>query len=193
MNNALQTSPQDHAPEMGELTPYHTGPALTQAMLTQHGVALTWQDGQQTTLPLRWLRDHCACPACRHPQTRERLYLPLEAISEPPSVALLDGHLHLNWRDGHVSAFHSGWLYQRRPEAPLTSAVPKVAAWEDNFAPERIRHSDFFNPSGRKSLVDRHATGRAGIDDRWPAGGRGSEPFSRAYWAPTRYQLWRPL
>jgi gamma-butyrobetaine dioxygenase len=141
------------APEMGELSPYQTGPALTQASLTQHGVSLEWQDGQQTTLPLLWLRDHCACQACRHPQTRERLYLPLEPITEPPSVALLDGHLHLSWQDSHVSAFHSGWLHQRRPETNLVSPVPNAQPWNDDFVPERVRHCDFITPQGEKSWL----------------------------------------
>ncbi|BBI63116.1 hypothetical protein HSBAA_44220 [Vreelandella sulfidaeris] len=157
MNSAVQATPttmtatttkQSQAPEMGELSPYQTGPALTQATLVQTGVALEWQDGQQSTLPLLWLRDHCACQACRHPQTRERLYLPLEPITEPPSVALLDGHLHINWQDGHVSAFHSGWLYQRRPESKLVSSVPNAKPWKDNFTPECVRHDDFLKPQG---------------------------------------------
>ncbi|MGO2241431.1 MAG: gamma-butyrobetaine hydroxylase-like domain-containing protein [Halomonas sp.] len=155
MNSAAHTIPSTitnnaHAPDMGELTPYQAGPALTQAMLAQYGVSLEWQDGQQTTLPLLWLRDHCACQACRHPQTRERLYLPLEAIAEPPSIALLDGHLHLNWQDGHASAFHCGWLYQRRPEASLSSAVPSSMPWNDDFTPERISHSGLVTPQGEK-------------------------------------------
>lgn len=156
MNSATHpplTTPHSSFPEMGELTPYQAGPALTQATLTQNGVALEWQDGEQTTLPLLWLRDHCACQACRHPQTRERLYLPLEAITEPPSIALLEGHLHLNWQDGHVSAFHSGWLYQRRPETKLVSPVPNATPWEDNFAPERVRHEDFLTPQGEKAWL----------------------------------------
>lgn len=158
MNSAVQSIPttttsHPHAPEMGELTPYYTEPPLTQAATTPLGVSLEWQDGQQTTLPLRWLRDHCACQACRHPQTRERLYLPLDAITETPSVALLDGHLHLHWQDGHVSAFHSGWLHQRRPEAIRYSAVPSIQPWGDNFAPERVHHADFLTSQGEKSWL----------------------------------------
>ncbi|HDZ45436.1 hypothetical protein LCGC14_0193640 [marine sediment metagenome] len=156
MNSALQSIPttsNTHAPEMGELTSYDTEPSLTQAATTPLGVSLEWQDGLQTTLPLRWLRDHCACHACRHPQTRERLYLPLEPITEPPSVVLLEGHLHLHWQDGHVSAFHSGWLYQRRPEVIRHSAVPNVQPWGDHFAPERIRHADFLTLQGEKTWL----------------------------------------
>lgn len=156
MNSAIQptlTASQPAVPDMGELTPYLTGPLLTHAAYTSPGVALEWQDGQETVLPLRWLRDHCACQACRHPQTRERLYIPLESITEPPSVSLQEGHLHLLWQDGHASAFHSGWLFQRRPDSRPVSPIPTMAAWRDNFTPDEIRHADFLTPPGEKTWL----------------------------------------
>ena len=61
MNSTAETTltpPHTNTPEMGELSPYQAGPVLTQAMLASNGVALEWQDGLQTTLPLLWLRDH---------------------------------------------------------------------------------------------------------------------------------------
>ncbi len=124
MSSALATTEKRSAPQMSELMPYDHGPALKDATLTDSGLSLTWQDGTQTTLPLLWFRDHCACQACRHPQTRERLYLPLDDIEQAPSVTLADGHLYLQWHDGHDSAFHSGWLYQRRPKATRVSSLP---------------------------------------------------------------------
>lgn len=153
MNSAVFAEEQYQAPQMGELAPYQDGPSLTEAVPTDEGIRLTWQDGQHTTLPLLWLRDHCACPACRHPQTRERLYLPLEDISETPTIELAGGHLYLTWQDGHESAFHSGWLYQRRPEAEIPTAVPSLAPWRDQFTPERIRHADFLTPEGEKAWL----------------------------------------
>lgn len=153
MSSAVFAEEQHQAPQMGELAPYQDGSSLTEAVPTDEGIQLTWQDGQHTTLPLLWLRDHCACPACRHPQTRERLYLPLEDISETPAIELADGHLYLIWQDSHVSAFHSGWLYQRRPEAETPTAVPSLAPWRDQFTPERIRHADFLSPEGEKAWL----------------------------------------
>ena len=77
MTSALAATEKRSAPQMSELTPYEHGPALSDATLTDSSLALTWEDSTHTTLPLLWLRDHCACAQCRHPQTRERLYLPL--------------------------------------------------------------------------------------------------------------------
>lgn len=153
MNSAVFADTQRQAPQMGELAPYQDGPSLAEAVATDDGIRLTWQDGQHTTLPLLWLRDHCACAACRHPQTRERLYLPLDDIRETPAIELADGHLYLTWQDGHESAFHSGWLYQRRPETELPSAVPALSPWQDQFTPERIRHADFLTPEGEKAWL----------------------------------------
>lgn len=153
MTSAVFAAKTRPAPQMGELAPYESGPALSDASLVASGVALTWQDEQSTTLPLLWLRDHCACTECRHPQTRERLYLPLAEIDQAPSVTLADGHLYLQWQDGHVSAFHSGWLYQRRPETRYSTVVPTPAPWKDNFFPEHVRHADFFTPEGEKAWL----------------------------------------
>ena len=153
MSSALATTEKRSAPQMSELVPYDHGPALKDATLTDSGLSLTWQDGTQTTLPLLWFRDHCACQACRHPQTRERLYLPLDDIEQAPSVTLADGHLYLQWHDGHDSAFHSGWLYQRRPEATRVSSLPNPTPWRDDFFPERVRHADFMTPAGEKAWL----------------------------------------
>ncbi|WP_254908600.1 TauD/TfdA family dioxygenase [Halomonas citrativorans] len=153
MTSTVFAAEAHQAPQMGEFTPYYSGPSLSDAMLTEEGVTLTWQTSDVTTLPLLWLRDHCACPECRHPQTRERLYIPLADINEAPDISLQNGHLYLHWKDGHTSAFHSGWLYQRRPETRLTSPVPKSAPWVDNFFPERILHADLLTPAGEKAWI----------------------------------------
>ena len=36
-------------------------------------VHLDWADGHRVAVPLLWLREHCPCPACLHPDTRQRL------------------------------------------------------------------------------------------------------------------------
>ncbi|CAM3424250.1 hypothetical protein HALO32_01147 [Halomonas lysinitropha] len=62
--------------EMHELAPYDQAPRLVEARPESRGVVLTWRDGAESRPPWVWLRDHCACSECRHPQTRERLVLP---------------------------------------------------------------------------------------------------------------------
>ena len=67
MTSVLAAPEKRSAPLMSELAPYDHGPALNDATLTDSRLALTWEDGTRTTLPLLWFRDHCACAECRHP------------------------------------------------------------------------------------------------------------------------------
>ena len=80
---------------MGELTPHAEGPALIEATAAGRQLALGWGNGDRARFPLTWLRDHCACDECRHPMTRERLYMALEVPEQAPATALEDGNLVL--------------------------------------------------------------------------------------------------
>lgn len=140
-------APADIAPappvDMRELTPYEAAPRLRDARIDGHLVVLEWQDGQQAGFPPIWLRDHCACPTCRHAQTFERLFFPIEGIDTAPDVQVVDGHLMVNWADGHASRFDGGWLHQRRPGEPGRNVIPKRHPWRDGFFPQRVAHGDF--------------------------------------------------
>jgi gamma-butyrobetaine dioxygenase len=151
----METPVADTPLNMGELAPYDTAPRLTQAEAEGMRLALRWEDGVETRLPWCWLRDHCACPACRHPQTRERLYHPEGPVAPAVRIALLDGHLALTWADGHESRFHAGWLHQRRPGQPRQDVVPAASLWGDDFYPARIAHGDFVAGSqGQRAWVE---------------------------------------
>lgn len=154
MSPVADTARPATAPDMAELTPFPAGPLLSEARADAEAVALAWEDGTRTRLPLLWLRDHCPCPACRHPQTRERLHVPLDEVSTPPETRIEEGHLWLRWEDGHESRFAAGWLHQRRPEAPVTSPVPARRAWREGFTPVRVRHADFLTPEGEATWLE---------------------------------------
>ncbi|WP_241697338.1 TauD/TfdA family dioxygenase [Vreelandella salicampi] len=141
------------APNMQELYPYADGPLLAEANADTASLQLIWQNGDTTQLPWLWLRDHCACSECRHPQTRERLYIPLDEVKAPRDISVTDGHLWLTWADGHRTAFHSGWLHQRRPETALPNVLPAQKPWRDRFTPERIPHADFLKPQGEQAWL----------------------------------------
>ncbi|MHB0775878.1 TauD/TfdA family dioxygenase [Halomonas sp. WWR20] len=143
--------------DMGELSPHDSGVELIDAVATGARVTLHWNDDSHSHFPLMWLRDHCACIACRHPLTRERLYLPLEAINTTPSVALASGNLELHWADGHVSRFDAGWLHQRRLDDTAfvpAQAVPARQPWCTNFTPQRVRHADFIDGEGERIWLE---------------------------------------
>jgi trimethyllysine dioxygenase len=79
-------------------------------------VTLTWADGHRVSVPLLWLRDHCPCPACLHPDTRQRLsdsFVAADVAARRISLAANDPALEIEWgeKNGtHVSRFESAWL-----------------------------------------------------------------------------------
>jgi gamma-butyrobetaine dioxygenase len=129
--------------DMGEFASYAGGPRLSAAESRDGSVSLTWEDGTRGDFPLMWLRDHCACRDCRHPQTHERLVriidLP-ETLPEPAVTLTESGALRLEWPampgfDTHESVFDAGWLYQRadaRRADPLD--VDRKTPWTSAIA-----------------------------------------------------------
>ncbi|MEC9482373.1 MAG: gamma-butyrobetaine hydroxylase-like domain-containing protein, partial [Halomonas sp.] len=155
-NRAEQSHAQPRI-DMGELASYADGPALVDAMATGARVTLRWTDDSQAHFPLSWLRDHCACASCRHPLTRERLFVPLEDIADAPEVELIEGGLLLNWADGHVSRFDAVWLHQRRLDDTAFAPdrdLPVRQPWEPGFAPRRIAHGDFLHGEGERQWLE---------------------------------------
>jgi len=71
---------------------------------------LGWRGGDgPETLSLLWLRDHCPCPACLHPETRQRQVdtFALAAELAPKRVDVTENgrQLVIEWHDGHRSRF----------------------------------------------------------------------------------------
>ncbi|WP_245391765.1 TauD/TfdA family dioxygenase [Salinicola aestuarinus] len=146
----------DTAVEMAELRRYRRGEATPDSDLIAaepqgRRLSLRWANGDTGEFPLMWLRDHCACAACRHPMTRERLYKLMDdplwaSLDRGDAVAQIDvaaDRLTLVWADGHVSRFDAGWLHQRRPGHELESLLPPARPWCEGFRPEHVAHADF--------------------------------------------------
>src|SRR5215813_9692624 len=76
-------------------------------------VNLAWADGHRAAVPLLWLRDHCPCPSCLHPETRQRLsdsFVGAEIEARRISFAANDPALEIEWSEGHRSRFEESWL-----------------------------------------------------------------------------------
>ncbi|WP_374377997.1 trimethyllysine dioxygenase [Dongia sp.] len=107
--------------------------ALTHAVPAEDGLDLVFADGRQHHFSLRWLRDHCACAACRHPETQQRL---LDTFALPQVLALggfelgTGGvELRLTWSDGHATIFAASDLAEAlRPVGILAGTV---TTWDD--------------------------------------------------------------
>ncbi|SHE42401.1 gamma-butyrobetaine dioxygenase [Modicisalibacter ilicicola DSM 19980] len=157
--NTPVTEPSTNQPslDMGELSPHAEGPRLIAATSSGDHLALHWVDGSQAHFPLLWLRDHCSCSECRHPLTRERLFVPLEDIDEAPRSTLVEGGLRLQWADGHVSLYDAVWLHQRRPgdDADPNGTLTRLQRpWPEAFAPEHVKYSDFMTTDGERHWLE---------------------------------------
>lgn len=122
---------------------------LIEAKLQGKDVNLGWSDGKQATVSLFWLRDHCGCAACQHPETRQRLTdtfaAPAGLAADKVEIIANTQELAVEWaRDGqkggdHVSRFDAGFLAAQTgapalqpkrvlwDQAQILSETPKVA------------------------------------------------------------------
>lgn len=146
--------------DMGELAPYAGAAGLAAVKFDAKGLTLAWDDGFEAFFHHVWLRDHCACSECRHPQTRERLVrlidLPVEIPG--PEEAVIDGAgaLSLLWPamsglPAHRSRFDPGWLRQRADaDTPDPLVVDRKVPWDASIAKHLpvVDHAAFMNSGG---------------------------------------------
>ncbi|ESS40184.1 gamma-butyrobetaine dioxygenase [Burkholderia cenocepacia] len=72
-----------------------------------------WSDARRSPFHFDWLRDNCACSACVHAITREQVFEIADAREDLSALTVhveTDGALHVEWNDGHRSAWSPGWL-----------------------------------------------------------------------------------
>ncbi|WP_227368787.1 TauD/TfdA family dioxygenase [Halomonas sp. M20] len=146
-----------HRIDMGELSSYVGGQQLTDIKADDECVSLRWNDASQGHFPLLWLRDHCPCIQCRHPLTRERLFVPLADIEVAPQATLVKGNLRLQWADSHVSLFDAVWLHQRRPDNdidPVGELLRIRRPWSTNFVPTHVLHADSMSEEGERHWLE---------------------------------------
>ncbi len=96
---------------------------------------IAWTDGHQVTVPLLWLRDHCPCPKCLHPETRQRLSdtvaFDQALAAHRISIAANAPELEIEWAGdpAHVSTFDAAWLRNTARLAP--TEAPELFLWDD--------------------------------------------------------------
>ncbi|SEL68646.1 TauD/TfdA family dioxygenase [Halomonas daqiaonensis] len=155
MNVATPHAVSAESVDMRELVSYAEAPALQDGRTDNAGMTLTWENGDSGRFPWMWLRDHCACSACRHALTRERLFLPLEDVTRPREARVENGNLNVTWEDGHESLFDGGWLQQRRPGVEPAPTLPHPRPWPADFTPRRVDHTAFVGTvEGERSWLE---------------------------------------
>lgn len=105
-------------------------------------VLIPWEEGKTSYYQHIWLRDHCRCSECRHPETQQRL---CDTFSLPPNIKLdaveaTKEGLKINWKDDHTSVFPWDWLHLHSYSPRLEKYIsPRFHLWGseiDNDPPE---------------------------------------------------------
>lgn len=104
-------------------------------------VQVQWDAKTESLYQHFWLRDHCRCPSCYHPQTRQRLVdtfaIPVDI--KPRSVQANEDGLTVVWdNDEHKSVYEWAWLKNHSYNPPLKGKVelhsPKPVLWDARIA-----------------------------------------------------------
>lgn len=103
-------------------------------------VSVDWWPGTRSRLPHLWLRDNCRCDECRIVQTSEKRFLLNNVLPDlvPARAELLDDVLHLEWPDGHSTAYHGAFLRSLGDDQR-----PAMRPWPERFVPQRFDFNAF--------------------------------------------------
>ncbi|MDY0883729.1 TauD/TfdA family dioxygenase [Dongia soli] len=118
MLNFSAPQSSDEPVDMLDLASYRTPHRIVTAELSGGSAVLRWSDGRVSQFHGIWLRDNCACPACRHPKALERRFL---LIDEPGEIAVKEifltvyGDVEVRFAadlagNMHLSRFSAAWL-----------------------------------------------------------------------------------
>ena len=96
--------------------------SLVQATKEQNYVHLKYSNGNTSRIHLKYLRDHCPCPKCRHPTTKQRLIDTASITTNSNDIAFkistTANKLSIQWNESHSpgvncctrSEFSTDWL-----------------------------------------------------------------------------------
>lgn len=110
---------------------------IMDARLEAGGIVLSRPDAPALSLSNDWLRDNCACSACRHPGNGQKLYAITDLPQDLGVRALTQSAqgLSVQWSDGHASAYTWDWL-KAHDLSPLArrSRVEQPVHWDSSLA-----------------------------------------------------------
>lgn len=101
-----------------------------------------WSDAPDAlpdVFPLVWLRTHCQCPKCFHPETLSRRVLGRQLRLSPKvtNCVVKEDHIEILWEDGHESSYRNQWLKNRSFRQPQEDpGRVKQKSWGSFFSPK---------------------------------------------------------
>jgi gamma-butyrobetaine dioxygenase len=136
---------------MADLAPMRTPHAIVSVEHDDRRVTLVWSDGLRSRFHAFWLRDNCACPACRHPQALERTHMFVDHAAPAITSARVDDDqvLEMHFQAGeesHVSRYTRGWL-RNHDHAEATTRARRFAPrlWDASVASSlpTVQYADY--------------------------------------------------
>lgn len=119
------------------------------ARVTPQRLEIVWRDDAgRSGLPWRWLRDHCPCAECLHPQTRQRQLdtaaIATEVAGSEATLAADGRTLEVRWTpDGHLSRYPVSWLAAFATPGEAAAAPPARTLWQASDIGERPPTAEF--------------------------------------------------
>ncbi|KAF3937958.1 hypothetical protein ABW19_dt0203032 [Dactylella cylindrospora] len=157
-SQTLHSSPTpavSEAPPVNKKRTFNITKADAQPAISKHHkisfdekkITLPWEEGKTSTFQHIWLRDHCQCSQCMHPQTKQRqldtFSIPLNI--RPSEVEPKDEGLYVKWRGDHESLYTWEWLH-RHSYAPRLEKYLSVQRklWGAEIAAEQpiVKYED---------------------------------------------------
>ena len=135
--------------------------------------------GQAVRFPSLWLRDHCQCSQCSHPDIHQRQLdtFTLDPAVKATSTASSEAGIDITWSDSdHVSHYPWWWLQTHNPfPTPSTSPTARhqrSRQWQHASPTSTLPSTDYAEvmssstSSGLKSLITQiHKYGFSFIDN----------------------------
>ncbi|KAJ3149566.1 hypothetical protein HDU89_003619 [Geranomyces variabilis] len=153
-------------------------------------IAVRFPDGAVSRFHGIWLRDHCRCPSCFHPVTKQRLIdtssIPLNI--KPAVMTVEQTKLKIEWEaDKHQSTVDLDWLRTnsyapKLPAGPAAAATRPKRLWDASIADKLpvVQYADVMNSEEglRAWLADIDVYG-IGFVDGVPATPKATEELGR--------------
>ncbi|KIM40595.1 hypothetical protein M413DRAFT_446026 [Hebeloma cylindrosporum] len=126
------TTLQNSYPDVPQHLPDVVADDLPIISLDARQVAIGWNTRTWSRFHSIWLRDHCRCPKCFHPITKQRLFNTFEIPRDiaPLRVESRPTGLEVTWpsKEPHISLYPWSWLQRNSYDPPLSK--PKSTSTE---------------------------------------------------------------
>ena len=119
-----------------------SGPQIERARQVGDVIELSWSGGRGAQqFPLLWLRDHCGCPACHHPETRQRLQdtfaIPSDLAAREVLVEDAGCTLRIDWApEPHSSRYPAEFLAALRVDPEVLPVRRRL--WDAATLPQSM-------------------------------------------------------